>query len=170
MKKLIVLCCGLMLLGCSSSDRKTAEMPKPVQSAQPAAAMPFSVSIAEAQGEETAVTVTVSYQIALDAAPVLVITPKNDTQIPGAELTQTLPVPEKAGTWSTTLVLKGENPAIDVSVRQTGESFGMESHASWPKITEKMTRKHVADTDVRPLPAPIEVNGVEVTEGVEVHR
>lgn len=149
MKKLIVLCCVLMLLGCSSSDRKPAEMPKTVQSGQPAAAMPFSVSIARVQGEITALTVTVTYQIALDAAPVLVITPKNDTQIPDTELTQTLPVPEKAGTWSTTLVLKGENPAIDVSVRQTGASFGLESHASWPRAAEKVMKKQAVDTDMR---------------------
>lgn len=149
-------------------------VPETTESAETAAQMesaafemPYLLSMTGEKVDETVVVMlTIDYRIPLQAAPTLKITPHGDTVITNQPLTQTLDIPTEIGTVTKEIRLTGTNPGIDVSVSQTSEGFGIEVHETWPNPMEP---KSIAPRPTEtPLPAVIEVEGNEITHGIDV--
>ena len=166
-----ILLCSLFT-GCSGKQDKAAPAtpaPQPaVTQHEQAGILPFSVSLSGVvSGQNTALTISVTYETAFQTAPVLVLTPHEGTEVLDSPLSFALPIPSAPGTWTKLIHIAGTSPKIDVSVRQSDEHFGAESHATWPPAPKQVT--HGLVTDTVPLPHPIEVNGTTIDEGIEVH-
>ncbi len=172
MKKCLWILVLLMICGCSSS-KKAPDSVEIVESAQvetsaPSVELPFILSMTGAvNGDETVVTLNIEYKQVLPVEPVLRITAHGNTVVTNMMLEQRLEMPHNPGVVTKEIRLTGTEPAIDVSLSQNSEGFGVEVHDSWPPAKGKKVVE--PRRDVTPLPAAIEVGGTQITHGVDVH-
>ncbi|MBQ9816438.1 MAG: hypothetical protein IJM59_03070 [Proteobacteria bacterium] len=170
-----VFACFAMILGCSGSrndqmdatgSEKAVFDPTPVRQS---AALPFGMKLSgERSGDQVMMTLILTYRTRLEAAPVLELIPGENTEVLDIPLVEDQAIPEDPCSVTKQFRLKGENPTLKavLSLKGTGGAAGVQ--AVYPPKKNPVTRINSLPSEV-PLPAPIEVEGVQVESGIQVH-
>lgn len=132
----------------------------------PALVLPYTLELSAKQDADTTLlTATVTYHEDLNSAPRMHIDLKGDTELVESVADISLEKPAKGQRAVRTFRLRGTAPAADVTVSITDEGFGLEVHESYPPRPEPQA---LPPDNIRPLPAPIEIDGNVIENGVEV--
>ncbi|MBR4985647.1 MAG: hypothetical protein IKY83_07905 [Proteobacteria bacterium] len=173
---LTALLATLLATGCCTSKNEAPEsnaheaVPADSQTQEALAArafvMPYTLELsATTDDTDTLLTATVSYNDALSGQPVMHLDLLDDTELVEGIPDIRLATPIKGQRIAKTFRLRGTAPAAKVTVSLQDGGFGIEVHETYPPHIEKNAQPPVLH---RPLPAPIDVDGVTINQGVEV--
>lgn len=100
--------------------------------------------------------------------PVLELTLSPTTALEFGALKMTIKVPKVPGTVVQKIRISGDSPSVEMLMRMTGDGFAFEMHESFPPKQQLQPQSLLNPR--RALPAPIEVAGQRLDEGIELRH
>lgn len=172
MKRILIFFVTMMMLGCGTG--KQSNVAQLVESVEESAVqapmllpMQMAVSGEVAQGR-TQLTVRVTYAVDIAVPVTLLVETSRPSDIVG-ESVVTLPAGERGTVRQHTFELEGEAVSAKIRASFFEAGMGAEVHESWPAERSAQVRGAQEKGDImEALPAPIEVDGVQIFRGVEV--
>lgn len=163
----------LTISGCSNAPNEPNE-PTQSQNVDPTpmrqeGLLPFAISLNSSETDDgVTITLDIDFKAPLNQTTILELQPGNQTEVLGIGLKEELPPLTEPAHVTKTFQLKGEKPTLKVTLSIKDAHFGAGVQAVYPKNSQhKAVRMdNPAET---PLPAPIDVEGMNVDSGIEVH-